>query len=59
MGKTENDLMKFTFKGMYNFRLGIIQPKKGAKNIIRYYKYFMWLLPIIKTLAPNNILQFD
>lgn len=54
-GKTENDLVKLPFKGAYNFRIGILQPTKGAKNTIRYYKYFRWLEPIIKTIAPKYI----
>jgi len=54
-GKTENDLMKLPFKQVYNFRPGIIKPTKGLKNTLPYYKYFLWLLPIIRTLAPNYI----
>ena len=54
-GKTENDLMKFPFKRVYNFRPGILQPTKGLKNTLSYYKYLGWLLPIIRTLAPIYI----
>jgi hypothetical protein len=54
-GKTENDLMKLPFKKVYNFRPGIIQPTKGLKNTLSYYKYFGWLLPVIRLLAPNYI----
>lgn len=54
-GKTENDLMKLPFQHVYNFRPGIIEPTKGLKNTLPYYKYFMWLLPVIRTLAPNFI----
>lgn len=54
-GKTENDLMKLPFKQVYNFRPGIIEPTKGLKNTLPYYNYFMWLLPIIRTVAPNFI----
>ncbi|UEG48730.1 epimerase [Ferruginibacter lapsinanis] len=54
-GKTENDLMKLPFKNVYNFRPGILQPTKGLKNTLRYYKYVGWLLPIIKILAPKTI----
>ncbi len=54
-GKTENDLMKLPFKRVYNFRPGVLQPTEGAKNTIRYYNYFMWLLPVIRSLAPNYI----
>ena len=54
-GKTENDLMKLPFKQVYNFRPGIIQPTKGLKNTLVYYKYLGWLIPIIKLAAPNYI----
>ncbi len=58
-GKTENDLMKLPFKGVYNFRPAIIQPLKGAKNTLKLYKYLGWLLPVIKTLMPNYISRLD
>ncbi len=54
-GKTENDLMKLPFQKVYNFRPGILEPTKGLKNTLPYYKYFMWLLPVIRTIAPNYI----
>lgn len=54
-GKTENDLMKLPFKKVYNFRPGILQPTKGLKNTLSFYKYFGWLLPIIKLLSPNRL----
>jgi len=54
-GKTENDLAKLPFKQVYNFRPGILEPTKGLKNTLSFYKYFGWLAPIIKTLAPKQI----
>ena len=54
-GKTENDLMKLPFEKVYNFRPGIIQPTKGLKNTLSFYKYFGWLLPVIKLVAPKYI----
>ena len=54
-GKTENDLMKLPFKKVYNFRPGIIKPTKGLKNTLSFYKYFGWLLPVIKLVAPKYI----
>jgi hypothetical protein len=54
-GKTENDLMKLPFKNVYNFRPGIIKPTKGLKNTLRFYKYFGWLLPVIRFVAPKYI----
>ena len=54
-GKTENDLMKLPFKKVYNFRPGVLQPTKGLKNTLSYYKYFGWLIPIIKLISPKYI----
>lgn len=54
-GKTENDLMKLPFKQVYNFRPGILQPTKGLKNTLSFYKYFGWLIPVIKMIAPKYI----
>jgi len=54
-GKTENDLMKLPFKKAYNFRPGVIQPTKGLKNILSFYKWLGWLLPIIRFIAPKYI----
>ena len=54
-GKTENDLMKLPFKRVYNFRPGILQPTKGLKNTLSFYKYFGWLLPVIKMILPKYI----
>ena len=39
-GKTENDLMKLPFRRVYNFRPVVLQPTKGSKNTLPYYKYF-------------------
>jgi hypothetical protein len=54
-GKTENELMKLPFKKAYNFRPGVLQAAKGAKNVLSYYKYFSWLIPFVKLIAPNAI----
>lgn len=56
-GKTENDLMKLAFKQVYNFRPGAIEATKGQKNVLKYYKYFSWLFPVIKLIAPNAIVK--
>lgn len=54
-GKTENDLMKLSFKNVYNFRPGVLEPTKGLKNTLKSYKYLGWLSPIIKFVAPKFI----
>jgi uncharacterized protein YbjT (DUF2867 family) len=58
-GKTENDLLKLGFKQAYMFRPGIIIPLRGIKSRTKSYQfmndYFMWLVKIIKTIAPNSV----
>jgi hypothetical protein len=54
-GKTENALTKLSFKAVYNFRPAALVATKGQKNVIKYYKYFSWLLPIISAIAPNSV----
>ncbi len=54
-GKTENDLMKLSFKKAFNFRPAIIKPTKGLKNTLSLYKYLGWLLPLIKQISPKYI----
>lgn len=51
-GKTENDLMKLPFKKTYNFRPGIIEPTKGLKNTLGFYKYTGWLIPVVRLFMP-------
>lgn len=54
-GKTENDLMKLPFKQVYNFRPGYMQPTKGLKNTLPYYKYISWLYPFLRFVFPNHV----
>jgi nucleoside-diphosphate-sugar epimerase len=54
-GKTENDLMKLSFKQVYNFRPGYMQPTKGLKNTLRFYKFVSWLYPVFRLLLPKSV----
>jgi len=54
-GKTENDLMKLPFKQVYNFRPGYMQPTKGLKKTLRFYKYVSWLYPVFRSLFSNRV----
>jgi hypothetical protein len=56
-GMTENDLTRLPFKSVYNFRPGIIQPTKGLKNTLKFYKFFGWLLYLIKKASPRSIIS--
>ena len=58
-GKTENDLMKMPFKGVYNFRPGFIKPflpLKPNQTFYKTYKFVAWLFPVLKLFAPNMII---
>ncbi len=52
-GKTENDLMKLPFGGVYLFRPGFMQPTKGLKRTHRYYAFFSPLYPVWRFLFPG------
>jgi hypothetical protein len=52
-GKTENDLMKLHFKNVYAFRPAFMKPTKGLKNAPTFYKYILWLYPVLHSLFPQ------
>jgi uncharacterized protein YbjT (DUF2867 family) len=54
-GKTENDLMKLPFKQAFGYRIGFMIASRGQKRVLKYYKYFSWLIPLLKAVTPNII----
>lgn len=52
-GKTENDLIKLPFKGVYAFRPGIMQPFKGQKN---WKPAFKAMVKVLKLFVPKKVL---
>ena len=60
-GKTENDLLSLGFKQAFMFRPGGIIPLKGIKSATPLYQfiydYFMWLVKLIKWMAPDSIVN--
>jgi uncharacterized protein YbjT (DUF2867 family) len=46
-GKTENALIKLSFKGVYNFRPGIMKPFKEQQNVKPIYKPFIGLFSLL------------
>jgi uncharacterized protein YbjT (DUF2867 family) len=52
-GKTENDLMKLQFKNVYAFRPAFMKPTKGQKNVPTFYKYILWLYPVLHAFFPQ------
>ncbi len=55
-GKTENDLIKLPFRGVYNFRPGVMLPFEGQKNWKSIYKFIGRL---IKAISPGNVLTMQ
>lgn len=57
-GKTENDLLNKGFKQAYMFRPGMIIPLRGIKSRTKLYQfmydYFLWLVRLIKAIAPRS-----
>lgn len=51
-GKTENDLGSLPFKRVYNFRPAMLEPTKGLKNTLKFYKWIGWMMPVMKKFAP-------
>lgn len=55
-GKTENDLMKLSFKGEYNFRPGVMYPFDGQKNWKSSYKF---IAKAIGLFSPKSVLSIQ
>jgi uncharacterized protein YbjT (DUF2867 family) len=45
-GRAENALMRLGFRGVYNFRPGLMKPVPGQKNLKRSYRVALPLLPV-------------
>jgi uncharacterized protein YbjT (DUF2867 family) len=62
-GRTENDLRKLPFAGVYLFRPGLIQPLHGIKSRTPAYRLFYTLakplLPLARGLFPNRVLTTE
>jgi uncharacterized protein YbjT (DUF2867 family) len=60
-GKTENGLLNLGFKQAFMFRPGVIIPLRGIKSRTKMYQfgydYFMWLVKLIKLIAPNSVVN--
>ncbi len=49
-GRAENALMRLPFKGVYNFRPGLMTPKRGQKHLKTSYRVALVFAPILKLL---------
>jgi hypothetical protein len=53
--KTEQDLMKLSFKKVYLFRPGLIKPTKGLNNVHKYYYVFSLFYPLSRLTMPKFV----
>ncbi|MGH7440363.1 MAG: epimerase, partial [Polyangiaceae bacterium] len=51
-GKAENALMRLDFRGVYNFRPGLMKPVPGQKNLKRFYRVMLPLIPVVGWFLP-------
>jgi uncharacterized protein YbjT (DUF2867 family) len=54
-GRTENHLMKMSFRTSFMFRPGYIHPAKGMKFTQRMYRYVAWAYPFWRTFFPGFV----
>jgi len=52
-GKTENDLMKLPFKGVYNFRPGVMKHFPQQKNVKSFFKP---VISLVSFVLPKQVL---
>ncbi|QQS35907.1 MAG: epimerase [Ignavibacteriales bacterium] len=58
-GKTENDLMKFPFKAVYNFRPGFIKPLKGQTHAFLASKIIGIFYPVMNIFLSKYICKME
>jgi uncharacterized protein YbjT (DUF2867 family) len=54
-GRTENDLRLLGFNNFFAFRPSLIFPTKGLSNTLAFYKYILWMYPILKAIVPSMV----
>jgi len=62
-GKTENAILRLSFKAAYMFRPGFIQPLHGVTSKTKSYRVFyaitMPIFPILKSIFPRHIATIE
>ena len=53
-GKTEQALQQI-FSKSYMFRPGYMQPDKGARNSLKFYRYLSWMYPLLRLAFPRFV----
>jgi uncharacterized protein YbjT (DUF2867 family) len=53
-GRTENALCRLPFRQVYLFRPGYMQPTRGLKNALGFYRYLSWMYPFLRRVFPSS-----
>ena len=56
-GRAENALVRLPFKGVYNFRPGLMTPKRGQKHVKPLFRAALVLAPVMKLFFPALTLE--
>lgn len=56
-GRAENALMRLPFRGVYNFRPGLMAPKPGQKHVKPLFRAALVLAPLMKLFLPALTLE--
>jgi uncharacterized protein YbjT (DUF2867 family) len=56
-GRAENALMRLPFRGVYNFRPGLMTPKPGQKHVKALFRAALVLAPVVKLFMPALTLE--
>jgi uncharacterized protein YbjT (DUF2867 family) len=56
-GRAENALMRLPFRGVYNFRPGLMTPKPGQKHVKPLFRAALVLAPVMKLFLPALTLE--
>jgi uncharacterized protein YbjT (DUF2867 family) len=56
-GRAENALRQLPFKGVYNFRPGLMTPKPGQKHVKALFRAALVLTPVMKLFFPALTLE--
>src|ERR1043165_6555119 len=56
-GRAENALIRLPFKGVYNFRPGLMTPKPGQKHVKPLFRAALVLAPVMKLFFPALTLE--
>jgi uncharacterized protein YbjT (DUF2867 family) len=56
-GRAEHALMRLPFKGVYNFRPGLMTPKPGQKHVKALFRAALLLAPVMKLFLPALTLE--